>query len=196
MEKEGSIMEIRKYVTVVEETCMEVGKVFTPAHRKVASIAILKNPFAGMYREDLDELVEIGAKLGTVLTERAIKALNVRPEDIHNFGKGAIVGLDGEYEHTGAILHPKLGLTMREVLKAGKALIPQAKKIGPAGTPIDIPLHYKDEARVRSHFDTMEVRVHDAPRPDEILVAVALSDSGRPLARVGGLTLEEVLRRS
>lgn len=186
-------MEIRKFVTIVEEACMEMGKKISPPHRKIASIAVLKNPFAGRYVEDLDELVEMGAELGTILTERALNALQIDPKGIHNFGKGAIVGLDGEYEHTGAILHPKLGLTMRDVLEAGKALIPQAKKIGPAGTPIDVPLHYKDEARVRSHFDTIEVRVHDAPRPDEILVAAAFSDSGRPFARVGGLSLDEVL---
>jgi hypothetical protein len=188
-------MEIRKFVTIIEEASMEMGKEISPPHRKVASIAVIINPFAGRYVENLDELVEIGAELGTVLTKRALNALQIEPKDIHNFGKGAIVGLDGEYEHTGAILHPKLGLTMRDVLEAGKALIPQAKKIGPAGTPIDIPLHYKDEARVRSHFDTMEVRVHDAPRPNEILVAACFSDSGRPFARVGGLTLEEVLKR-
>jgi len=188
-------MKVRKFVVLVEESLMEMEREFATPHRKVASVAVLKNPCAGKYVENLDELVEIGAELGTILTERAIDALRVEPKDIHNFGKGAIVGLNGEYEHTGAILHPKLGLTMRDVLNAGKALIPQAKKIGPAGTPIDVPLHYKDEARVRSHFDTMEVRIHDAPRPDEILVAVAFSDSGRPLARVGGLTLEEALKK-
>jgi hypothetical protein len=188
-------MKIRKCVTIIEEASMEMGKEIYPPQRKVASIAVIINPFAGRYVENLDELVEMGAELGTILTKRALSALQIEAKDVHNFGKGAIVGLDGEYEHTGAILHPKLGLTMRDVLAAGKALIPQSKKIGPAGTPIDIPLHYKDEARVRSHFDTMEVRVHDAPRRDEILVAVCFSDSGRPFARVGGLTLEEVLKR-
>ncbi len=188
-------MKIRKFATMIEEVCMEMDREITPGHRKIAVVAVLKNPFAGRYVEDLGELIEMGAELGTILTQRALDTLQVEPKDIHNFGKGAIVGLDGEYEHTGAILHPKLGLTMRDVLGAGKALIPQAKKIGPAGTPIDVPLHYKDEARVRSHFDTMEVRIHDAPRGDEIMVAVAFSDSGRPLPRVGGLTLEEVLKR-
>jgi len=188
-------MEVRKYVTIVEETCRESEKEISPPHRKVASIAVVKNPSAGKYVESLDELIDIGAKMGTELTQRAIKALGVKPEQIHSFGKAAIVGTDGEREHAAAILHPELGQSMRRVLHAGKAIIPSAKKVAAAGTAIDIPLHYKDEMRVRSHYDAMEVRVVDAPRPGEVLIAVALTDSGRPLARVPGLTLEEVLQK-
>ena len=187
-------MKVRKYVTIVEETRMESGKEISPSHRKVACIAVVKNPSAGKYVEKLDELIEIGAKMGTELTQRAIKALGINPEGIHSFGKAVIVGTDGELEHAAAIMHPELGQTMRKVLSAGKAIIPSAKKVAGAGTTIDVPLHYKDEMKVRSHYDAMEVKVHDAPRPDEVLIAVAFSDSGRPLARVGGLTLEEVLK--
>jgi len=188
-------MEVRKFVTIVEETCRESGKEVSPPHRKVASIAVVKNPLAGKYVENLDELIEIGAKMGTELTQRAIQALRVKPEQIHSFGKAAIVGTEGEFEHAAAILHPQLGQSMRKVLNAGKAVIPSAKKVAAAGGTIDIPLHYKDEMRVRSHYDAMEVRVVDAPRPDEILIAVAFTDSGRPLARVPGLTLEEFLQK-
>jgi len=187
-------MKVRKYVTIVEETCMESGKEISPSHRKVASIAVVKNPSAGKYVEKLDELIDIGAKMGTELTQRAIKALGVKPEGIHSFGKAVIVGTDGELEHAAAIMHPELGQTMRKALNAGKAIIPSAKKVAGPGTPIDVPLHYKDEMKVRSHYDAMEVKVVDAPRPDEVLIAVAFTDSGRPLARVGGLTLEDALK--
>ena len=188
-------MEVRKYVTIVEETAIESGKKISPSHRKVASIAVVKNPSAGKYVENLEELIEIGAQMGTELTQRAIKALGVKPEGIHSFGKAVIVGTNGELEHAAAIMHPQLGQTMRKVLNAGKAIIPSAKKVGSAGATIDVPLHYKDEMKVRSHYDAMEVKVVDAPRPDEVLIAVAFTDSGRPLARVGGLTLEDFLKK-
>jgi hypothetical protein len=193
--KKEQPMEVRKFVMIVEEVCQEAGKRVSPPHRKVASIAVVKNPLAGRYAEKLDELIEIGARMGTELTERAIQALGVKPEQIHSFGKAAIVGTEGELEHAAAILHPQLGQTMRQVLKAGKAIIPSAKKVAVAGSTIDVPLHYKDEMRVRSHYDAMEVRVGGAPRPDEILICVAFTDSGRPLARVPGLTLEEFLQK-
>ena len=188
-------MEVRKYVTIVEETQREMGKEVSPSHRKIACIAVVKNPFAGKFVEKLDELIEVGQKMGTELTQRAIDALKVKPEQIHSFGKAAIVGTEGELEHAAAILHPELGQSMRKVIKAGKAVIPSAKKVGVPGTAIDIPLHYKDEMRVRTHYDAMEVRVGDSPRPNEILIAVAYTDSGRPLARVPGLTLEEFLKK-
>ena len=187
-------MKVRKYVTVVEETCMESGKEISPSHRKVAAVAVVKNPCAGKYVENLEELIQIGAQMGTEFTKRAAQALGIRPEEIHSFGKAVIVGTDGELEHAAAIMHPELGQTMRKVLNAGKAIIPSAKKVASAVTPIDVPLHYKDEMRVRSHYDAMEVKVSDAPRPDEVMIAVAFTDAGRPLARVGGLTLEEFLK--
>ena len=189
-------MEVRKYVVVVEETHRESGKEVSPAHRKIASIAVVKNPFAGKFVEKLDELIEIGAKMGTELTQRAIEVLKVKPEQIHSFGKAVIVGTEGELEHAAAILHPELGQSMRKVIKAGKAIIPSAKKVAVAGTAIDVPLHYKDEMKVRSHYDAMEIRVGDSPRPNELLIAVAFTDSGRPLARVPGFTLQEFLQKS
>jgi len=184
-------MEIRKFVTVVEEVRREMGQTVDPPHRKAAAIAVLKNPFAGVYQEDLSDLMEVGAELGALLGEMAVKALGIPKEKAESYGKGAIVGLKGELEHAAAILHPKLGKPFREALGGGKAIIPSAKKMGGAGTPLDVPLHFKDAAFVRSHFDAMEVRVADAPREDEILVALVVTDSGRPLARVGGLKKEE-----
>ena len=184
-------MEIRKFVTVVEEVRREMGQTVDPPHRKAAAIAVLKNPFAGVYQEDLSDLMEVGAELGALLGEMAVKALGIPKEKAESYGKGAIVGLKGELEHAAAILHPKLGKPFREALGGGKAIIPSAKKMGGAGTPLDVPLHFKDAAFVRSHFDAMEIRVLDAPREDEIVVALVVTDSGRPLARVGGLEKEE-----
>lgn len=185
-------MEIRKIITVVEETHRESGKEVSPPTRKAAAVAVIKNPFARQYAEDLSLLMDYGERLGGMLGERAVAALGIPKERVESYGKAAIVGLGGELEHAAAILHPKLGKPLREAVGGGKAIIPSAKKMGGAGTPIDVPLHYKDAAFVRSHFDAMEIRVTDAPRDDEIVVAIAVTDSGRPLARVGGLKKEEV----
>jgi len=136
--------------------------------------------------EDLQELVKTGEELGDLLGRRAVAALGAA---VHSYGKAAIVGVDGEYEHAAAILHPTLGTPFRAVVGGGKAIIPSAKKLGGPGTTIDVPLHYKDAAFVRTHFDAMEVRLNDAPRAGEILVALVVTDGGRPHARVGGLTV-------
>ena len=184
-------MEIRKYVTIVEETVIEGGKNVDPPTRKAAAVAVIKNPFAGKYVEKLDSLIDIGEALGGILGKKAVEALKIGPEKVESYGKAAIVGVDGELEHAAAILHPKLGTPLREAVDGGKAIIPSAKKMGGPGTEIDVPLHYKDAAFVRSHFDAMAVRVPDAPRPDEIIVAIVVTDSGRPHARIGGLKKEE-----
>lgn len=184
-------MEVRKYVTIMEEIHLEMGREVRPPVRRAAAVAVIKNPFAGRFTQDLSALMDLGEELGAVLGKKAVEALGVPPERVESYGKAAIVGTQGELEHAAAILHPKLGKPFREAVGGGKAIIPSAKKMGGPGTEIDIPLHYKDAAFVRSHFDAMSVRVLDAPRDDEILVALAVTDSGRPLPRVGGLTKEE-----
>jgi hypothetical protein len=184
--------DIRKIVVTVEETHRESGKSVSPATRKAAAIAVIANPFAGKYVEDLAPLMEIGEELGGILAKRAVAALGIEGGKAESYGKAAIVGENGELEHAAAILHPKMGKPVREVLVKGAALIPSAKKMGTIGTPIDVPLGHKDAAFVRTHFDGMEVRVADAPRADEILVAIVVTDSGRPLARVGGLQTHEI----
>ncbi|HXA98288.1 MAG TPA: amino acid synthesis family protein, partial [Candidatus Dormibacteraeota bacterium] len=156
--------------------------------RKVAAVAVIENPFAGRFVEDLEELIKAGEELGDLLGRRAVMALGA---PVHSYGKAAIVGVDGEYEHAAAILHPTLGAPFRALVHGGKAIIPSAKKLGGPGTTIDVPLHYKDAAFVRTHFDAMEVRVVDAPRAREILVALVVTDGGRPHPRVGGLTVAE-----
>jgi len=184
-------MEIRKYITIVEETLKEGGKKVDPVTRKAAAIAVIKNPFAGKYVENVDPLIDVGEELGGILAKKAVEALKIAPENSESYGKAAIVGTDGELEHAAAILHPKLGTPMRKAVGGGKAIIPSSKKIGGPGTEIDVPLHYKDAAFVRSHFDAMAVRVPDAPRPDEIVVVIVVTDSGRPHPRIGGLKKEE-----
>ena len=138
-------------------------------------------------------LIDIGDELGGLLGQMAVAALGVDPSAVESYGKAAIVGEQGELEHAAAILHPKLGKPFRAAVEKGAALIPSAKKIGGPGTAIDVPLGHKDAAFVRSHFDAMEVRVQDAPRSSEIVVAVVVTDSGRPRPRVGGLTKEQIV---
>ncbi len=187
-----SVAKIRKIVTVVEETDSEMGRTIDPPTRKAAALAVIANPFAGRYVDDLEELVRLGEELGGLLGRRAVEALAIAPAAAESYGKAAIVGEAGELEHAAAILHPRLGKPLRAAVGGGAALVPSAKKAGGAGAAIDVPLGHKDAAYVRSHFDAIEVRIADAPRPDEIVVAVAVTDSGRPLARVGGLTTDEI----
>jgi hypothetical protein len=179
---------IRKMLVVVEETCREMDRAVNPVTRKAVAFAVVDNPCAGKFVEDLEILMRIGAELGDLLGRRAVAALGVPSSEIESYGKAAIVGAGGELEHAAAILHPRLGKPLRSAVQQGAALIPSSKKMGGAGTSIDVPLGHKDAANVRSHFDAMEVPLHDGPRTNEILVAVAVTDSGRPLPRVGGLT--------
>ena len=185
------IPKVRKFVVLVEETHREMGKDITPPTRKAAALAVIENPCAGTYVEDLEVLMQIGEELGGILGEKAVAALSITPAEAQSYGKAAIVGSDGELEHAAAILHPRLGKPLRQAVEKGAALVPSSKKMGGTGTAIDVALGHKDAAYVRSHFDAMEVRVPDAPRPGEIVVAVAVTDSGRPLPRVGGLTHEQ-----
>ena len=149
--------DIRKLATFVDEIHEEAGRAISPPMRRAAAVAVIANPFAGQFGEDLSDLMEIGAEL----------------------------------EHAAAILHPKLGAPLRAAVEKGVALVPSSKKRGGPGRVLDIPLGHKDAAYVRSHFDGMEVSLSDAPRADEILVAIAVTDFGRPLPRVGCLTAAE-----
>jgi hypothetical protein len=183
---------IRKLLTIVEETHREADQEVRSPTRKAAAIAVIANPFAGRHTENLDELIALGEMLGGLLGERAVRALGIPPAEIESYGKAAIVGEDGELEHAAAILHPKLGAPLRLAVEKGAALIPSAKKRGGMGAAIDVPLGHKNAAFVRSHFDAMEIRIPDAPRRDEIVVAIVVTDSGRPLPRIGGLAKHEI----
>ena len=182
-----SALDIRKLLTLVETTNSEMGRLVDPPTRKAAALAVITNPFAGHDSEDLSTLIDIGDELGALLGQMAVAALGVAPLAVESFGKAAIVGEEGELEHAAAILHPKLGKPFRAAVEKGASLIPSAKKMGEPGRP-STSLGHKDAAFVRSHFDAMEVRVPDAPRRGEIVVALVVTDSGRPQQRVGGLT--------
>jgi len=184
-------LEIRRLYTVSEEVLREGDRAVERPVQRVGVAAVIANPFPGKYVEDLDLLIGFGEELGDLLTRRAVALLGERAPE--SFGKGAIVGLRGELEHAAALLHPKFGAPMRAALGGGAAIIPSAKKMGGPGDAIDVPLHYKDAAFVRSHFDAIEVRVPAAPRDDEIVVIAAVSHGGRPFARVGGLRMEEAV---
>jgi Amino acid synthesis len=183
--------KIRKLVVQVDETCIEMGKTISPPTRRALAMAVIENPCAGRYVENLDELIAIGEELGALLGNKCVQALGIAPGAAQSYGKAAIVGEAGELEHAAAILHPKLGAPLRKAVDKGAALVPSAKKRGTLGTAIDVPLGHKDAAFVRSHFDAMEARVSDAPRANEIVVAIVITDSGRPLPRIGGLQAHE-----
>ena len=190
-------MQIRKIVTVVEETRRELGRPVEPATRQAAAIAVIANPYAGVHDEELEQLQEAGAELGALLVQRAIDALGIDGATVNSYGKAAIVGENGEREHAAAVMHPRMGKPVREIVGPAKSVMPSTKKIGGPGTTIDCPLHHKDDIWKFSHFDAMQVSVTDAPRADEIVVVVAVSDSGRPFHRIGeDLAVADVMSKN
>ena len=185
-------IKLRKLVVQVDETRIEMGQTIDPPTRRAVAIAVIENPYAGRFEPKLDALIEAGEELGALLGKKCVEALGIEPGEAQSYGKAAIVGEAGELEHAAAILHPKLGAPLRVAVEKGAALVPSAKKMGTLGTAIDVPLGHKDAAFVRSHFDAIEARVSDAPRANEIVVAVAVTASGRPLPRIGGLQASEI----
>ncbi|REG51826.1 amino acid synthesis protein [Paraburkholderia sp. BL6669N2] len=185
-------IKLRKLVVQVDETRIEMGQAVEPPARRAVAIAVIDNPYAGRYEAKLDALIEAGEELGALLGNKCVQALGIAPGEAQSYGKAAIVGEAGELEHAAAILHPRLGAPLRVAVEKGAALVPSAKKMGTLGTAIDVPLGHKDAAFVRSHFDAIEARVSDAPRANEIVVAVAVTASGRPLPRIGGLQVSEI----
>ncbi|MFN5811298.1 MAG: amino acid synthesis family protein [Burkholderiales bacterium] len=185
--------KIRKIIVQVDEIHQDGGKAVHPPTRRALAMAVIDNPYVGRFCENLDELIDIGEELGGLLGERCVQALGIAPAQANSYGKAAVVGEGGELEHAAAILHPKLGAPLRVAVSQGAALVPSAKKQGTLGTAVDVPLGHKDAAFVRSHFDAMEARVADAPRANEIVVAVVVTDSGRPHPRVGGLQVHEIV---
>lgn len=183
------MIEVRKTLVIIEETQLEGGKKVEPPTRKVGVLAVVNNPYAGRYSQELGEIVEFSAGLGRQLGDLARQALG---QPVEGYGKAAIVGTNGEQEHAVAFLTTVFGDAFRAAVGGGKAWISSASKRGCAGSRIDIPIAYKDALWVRSHYDALEVGIPDAPNPDEVLVAVAVSNRERPHARLGGLRKEEV----
>lgn len=188
----GIIIQIRKFGCVLEETYHDGGRALAKPYRKAGALAVISNPFAGRYVEDLSPLSEFGTELGRQLTRRALRVMGAEPSQIQSYGKATLVGEAGELEHGAAFHHP-IGFAMRDILGEAKAIVPSTKKVAGTGARIDVPLQCKDNERVRSHFDAIELGLNDAPRADEIVVLIAISDGPRPYARVGGLTYQEAL---
>lgn len=175
-------MDVRKTVLVKETIETDwAGKACDPITRAVA-MAVIRNPFASRFVDDLSPLFDIGGQLGDRLMKNVVAMLAKAPV---SYGKAVIVGVNGDLEHGAALIHPKLGKPMRAAVSGGEALIASNAKVAPAGTSIDLPLAHKDEAWSFDHFDTMTVAIADAPRPDEIVVCMAAADGGRPHPRVG-----------
>lgn len=183
---------IRKEVVIIEEVRKEIDRELEKPLRKCASIAIVKNLFAGHHIQDLSLYEEYGAYLGKLLIENALDALEVKPEEIESYGKAAVTGTDGEQEHGSALLHMGFDTPIREILKDTLSIIPSSEKTAPEGRTIDVPLHSKRAVKVRTHYDGMEVFVEDAPRSDEIMIVLCVTTGSRPFARVGGLLLDQV----
>jgi hypothetical protein len=176
------MLEIRKIVVVQERSFSELGQPGERAILRAAALAVIANPFAGRYVDDLTPLFEAGGALGAQLMGKLTPLLDAPAV---SYGKGAVVGIEGEFEHGGACIHPMLGKPMRAAIGGGQAVIPSNTKVGTAGTALDVPLGHKDDVWSFDHFDTLTVSIADAPRPREIVVVMAIADGGRLHPRCG-----------
>ncbi len=175
-------MSVRKFQTIREVIETDGVNERCPQIVRIVTMAVVQNPFAGRFVDDLSPLFDLGGQLGERLMDDAVAQLGGLPV---SYGKAAIVGVNGDLEHGGAMIHPKLGKPMRAAVGGGEALIPSNAKVAAVGTPVDLPLGHKDQAWSFDHFDTMTVMIADAPRPDEIVLCMGVADGGRPHSRVG-----------
>lgn len=184
------MLEVRRTFSQVEEIRSVLGESDAGGPlRKVAACAVIRNPFAGHgHMADLSELVDASGELGTLLGAEAARQLGV---PVESYGKGGLAGADGEQEHVNAALTSVFGNAFRDAIGGGEAWITSVTKAGVPGCVVDVPLAYKDEVWVRSHYDAIEVRVPDAPRADELVVIAAVANRGRLNARVGGMTVDQ-----
>ena len=184
------VIDVRKLVLSIEDVWHDGGPRNATPLRRGSIAAILHNPYAGEYVAEIQPMMEALKPLGREMAQRLIAALG-GPKAIEGYGKGALIGLDGELEH-GALWHVPGGYGMRDLLEGSHAIVPSTTKIGAAGATIDIPIHHRVAAYVRSHFDSLEVRVADGPRADEMMLVLAMTTGARPHARVGGLRVDEI----
>ena len=184
-------VELRKRVIVVEEIFHEGGPIATKPLRRAAALVVIRNPFAGKYVDAIAGFMEDLNPLGLEMAKTLVAVLGGDPKAIEGYGKGAIVGQAGELEH-GALWHVPGGYAMREVLGGAKAIVASTKKVGGPGTRLDVPITHVNASYVRSHFDAMEVGIPDAPRADEVLLALVMTTGARVHARVGGLKASEI----
>lgn len=186
-------IHIRRSFAILEERQEEAGKRAPQPLRRVAAVAVVENPFAGRYVEDLKPMIEDSVALGHEMARIALAAFG--PHEVQSYGKGGIVGVAGEQEHANALLTTVFANPIRDAIGGGDAWISSFTKVGGPGTPIDIPMNHKDEVYVRSHYDGMSLVLPDAPMPDEVAVIFCIANRGRLNARVGGMTHEEVVAR-
>jgi hypothetical protein len=184
-------VEVRKRVTIVEEIFHEGGPVAANPLRRAAALVVIRNPFAGKYVEEIAEFMDDLKPMGLEMAKSLVAALGGQAKTIEGYGKGAIVGAAGELEH-GALWHVPGGYGMREILGDAKAIVASTKKVGGPGTRLDVPVTHINASYVRSHFDAMEVGIADAPRADELLLALVMTTGPRVHARVGGLQASEI----
>jgi hypothetical protein len=184
-------VQIRKRVLLVEEIFHEGGPVASKPQRRAAALVVIQNPYAGRYVEKIEDFMDDLKPLGLEMAKSLVAALGGNPKAVEGYGKGAIVGASGELEH-GALWHVPGGYAMREILGGAKAIVASTKKVGGPGSRLDIPITHINASYVRSHFDAMEVGIADAPRADEILLALVMTTGARVHARVGGLKASDI----
>ncbi len=181
-------MHVRLIVASVQQTLLEAGAAVDPPTTVATAAVVVRNPLAGQGRlDDLAELESLGREAAALLVERAVAALasvGLSGMDVRGYGKGAIVGIDGDREHTAAVLHPRFGAPVRAAIGGGAEIIPGTKKVAGPGASITMPIGNKDDRWVFDDMDAVEIAIPDAPRPDEMVIALALSAGGRPNARV------------
>ena len=187
----SDLVKVRKYVATVEETLHDFGPALARLVTKAVVGGVIANPYAGRHESDIQPMMKALEPLAVELTGRVMKILDAKGSELEAYGKGAIVGLNGELEHA-ALWHQPSGFGIRHAMGGAKSIVPSTVKVATAGARIDIPLHHVTAAYVRSHFDAIEFCVPDGPRPDEIVFIVAAAIGGRPHARVGGLTPAEI----
>ncbi len=185
-------IKIRKMAVSVEEIFHEGGPVVEKPLRKASCMAVIENPYAGRYEQEIAGFMDDLKPLGVQMASKLIDALGGNPDNIQGYGKGAIVGEAGEIEH-GALWHVPGGYSMRELIKDSMAIVPSTKKVGTPGTRLDVPLTHTNASYVRSHFDSMEVGVNDAPRANELLLVLVMSTGARVHNRAGGLNAEDIV---
>lgn len=183
---------VRKEAVILAEVRREMDRTLDTPLRKCAAVAILENIYSGRRVDDLSLYGAYGTYAGRLLANAALDALGIGPEAVHSYGKAAVVGAGGELEHGSALLHIAFDDPVRELLRDTKSLIPSSEKVGPTGCSIDVPLHHKKALKVRTHYDTMEVSIADAPLPGEVMLVLCLSTGSRPFPRVGGLLLQDI----
>ena len=184
-------VQLRKNLLMLEEIFHEGGPVAQKPLKRVAALAVIRNPYAGAYVEKIEAFMDDLKPLGLEMARKMILALGGDPKQVEGYGKGAIVGSAGEVEH-GALWHAPGGYAMREVLGGAKAIVASTKKVGGPGTRLDVPITHVNASYVRSHFDAMEIGITDAPRADEILLALVMTTGPRIHARSGGLKASEI----